>query len=135
MEKGIDSGKTLSDQFAKELGLHEPRVDQAWCSELCKKKVSGAVLANYPCKQKFSRIDVTPLFACGAQRFYRVTLWVDDWSTVNPIKEIWKTFSVILEGIERKVVSIKESQKRKLPLTERGRKFMEELGVSGVDKE
>jgi hypothetical protein len=111
------------------LSLPEMKVDQAWCSELCRKKVSTAVIAKYPCKQRFARIDVFPLYADDPQRYYRVILWVNDWSTeaLGPVKVIWKTFYVTVEGIERKIVSIKEGRNKKLGIGDNGRKFMEEL--------
>jgi hypothetical protein len=105
--------------------------DQAWCSDLCRKKISNIILEKYPCKQRFSRVDVIPLYGVDVQKHYRVTLWVNDWSTKSfgPVKEIWKTFYVTLEGIERMVVSIKEDRKKKLEIGERGLKFMDELRV------
>lgn len=115
MERKIDSKKATVPEPEGKPGPSEPRVDEQWCSDLCKKKISTAVIEKYPCKQKFSRVDVAPLYASGAQRFYRVTLWINDWSRgeFGPTKMIWKTFSVILEGIERKIVSIEEGKKKK----------------------
>ena len=122
---------------ANTLSMPEMEVDQAWCSELCKKRVSTAVIEKYPCKQKFARIDVFPLYAEDPRRYYRVILWVNDWSTgtFGPAKEIWRTVYVTLEGSERRVVSIEENQKRKLPLTTNGMKFMEETGIIGTNRE
>ena len=129
MARDIGSKKAFKDEIEKELGPPEQRVDQEWCSDLCKKKISDAILKKYPCKQRFSQVDVHPLYACGSQRFYRVTLWVNDWSTdsFSPVKEIWKTVLVTLEGIERKIVSIEEGEKKRLELGENGLKFMLEL--------
>jgi hypothetical protein len=131
MNKNKDSKKAFLDEVAGELGPPERRVDSAWCSELCKKKVYNAVIEKYPCKQRFSRVDVYPLYADDPYRYYRVTLWVDDWSTdsLTPVKQIWKTFYVTLEGIERKIVSIEEDKKRKLGLGENGHKLMKEMGI------
>lgn len=128
-EKDTDSKKEFADELEIKTGRTVQRVDEAWCSELCKKKVLDAVLEKYPCSQKFVRVDVIPLYAEDPQRFYRVTLWVNDWSTdsISPAKEIWKTFCVTLEGIERKIVSIEENKRKKLEIGENGLKFMGEL--------
>jgi hypothetical protein len=100
---------------ATKLNLTEKRVDEAWCSEACKRRILDEVTKRYPCRQKFSRIEVTPLYAAELQRFYRVTLWVNDWLTESfgPTKVIWKTFFVTLEGIERIIVRIEEGKKKK----------------------
>lgn len=138
MKKNTDSKKEFKDELEREIGPPEQRVDEAWCSELCKKKVLNAVLDKYRCIQKFVRMDVVPLYAEDPQRFYRVTLWVNDWSTdsLSPVKTIWKTFYVTLEGIERKIVSIEEDKKRKLEIGENGLKFMDELlRISSTNKE
>jgi hypothetical protein len=126
-----DSKKSFADEMERAIGPPEKRVDEAWCSDLCKKKIATAILEKYPCKQRFSRVDVIPLHADDPQRFYRVTLWVNDWSTdsFSPAQEIWKTFYVVLEGIERKIISIEEDKKRKLVLGKKGMKLMEELGI------
>jgi hypothetical protein len=117
------------------LDLPENQVDMAWCSEACKRKILDEIVKKYPCKQKFSKIEVIPLYATALQRFYRVTLWVNDWSSdsLGPIKVVWKAFHVILEGIERKIVSIEEDDKKKLKLSENGRKFMKEMGISDIE--
>ena len=122
---------------ATKLNLPERQVDEAWCSDSCKQQILDTILKKYPCKQKFVRIDVNPLYASDLQRFYRVSLWVDDWSTdaLNPVKEIWKTFYVVLEGIERKIVCLEEDKKRKLEISENGLKFMQEFGLSFQIKE
>ena len=137
MKKDINSGKVFANELERELGSSEKRVDEAWCSELCKKKVLNAVLNKCYCPQKFVKIDVVPLYAEDPKRFYRVNLWVNNWATnlFGPVKEIWKTFYVTLEGIERNVISIEEGKKRKLALSENGLKFREELEVPGTIKE
>lgn len=119
------------------LDLPEKQVDEAWCSEACKRKIKDEVIKRYPCKQKFSRVDITPLHVPGPQRFYRVTLWVNDWSgdSLGPVQVIWKTFSVTLEGADRKIVSIEEHKKKKSEISEKGLQFMKELEASGTDKE
>lgn len=129
MKKDTNSKKAFVDELEREIGPPEQRVDQAWCSDICKRKISTAILAKYTCKQRFSRVDIIPLYAYGLQRFYRVNLWVNDWSTnsFGPIKEIWRTFYVTVEGVERKIVSVEEGRKRKLVIGEKGLKFMEEL--------
>lgn len=108
------------------------KVDLAWCSEACKRRVQDEVIKKYPCKQKFARVDIIPLYADDPQRFYRVTLWVNDWSgdLPYPIKAIWKTFYVTLEGAERRVVSIEEHKKKRLEIGENGLKFMQELEIN-----
>jgi hypothetical protein len=131
MAWGNSSRKAFVEEFEGKPDPSDKEVDQAWCSELCKRKISNAVLTRYPCKQKFSQVDVIPLYACGPQRFYRVTLWVNDWSTESfgPITVIWQTFYVTLEGIERTIVSIEEDRKKKLGMGEKGLEFMKELGI------
>lgn len=137
MKKDTDSKKKFMDELRGSFDPPEKKEDEEWCSELCKRKIREAILTKYTCKQRFSQVDVVPLYASGIQRFYRVTLWVNDWSTnsFGPTKEIWKTFSVTLEGIERKIVSIEEGRKKKLEIGEKGLDFIKESETPNVNKE
>ena len=114
------------------LCLPEMKVDQAWHSEFCKNTILSEIVRKYPCKQRFVRVDVMPLYADDPYRYYRVVLWVNDWSTetFGPTKEIWRTFHVILEGADRKIISIEADRKKKLAIGENGMKFMKELGIN-----
>jgi hypothetical protein len=127
--KDLDSAKVFKEAVEGSPSSSEKRVDDAWCSDLCKKKVLEAILSKYHCSQKFAQTDVTPLYATGCQRYYRVILWVRDWANnpIFPVKEIWKTFYVTLEGIERRVVSIEEDRKPRLKMGEEGMKLRDEL--------
>jgi hypothetical protein len=103
------------------------KVDKSWDSEPCKLRVLDLVKAAHPCKQAFKRTQVIPLYEEGALRHYRATLWVTDYLQDPPREEIWKTFHVVLEGLERKLVSIEENKRPKMALTLNGVHFKEEL--------
>ena len=123
------------DPLGKDIDLDqthkEERVDLAWCSELCKQKVGDYIVQKYPCRQKLIRVDVCPLYASDPQRYYRVSLWVHNWAgeTMGPAPEMWKTFCVTLQGVERRIVSIVESRRSRLALGQNGQKLMDELGI------
>jgi hypothetical protein len=129
MPENIGHVEALEKEFGEGTCSSERRVDQAWCSDLCKKKIRDAVLERYPCPQKFTRVDVHPLYAKDPCRYYRVTLWVNNWAAdaLGAQPEIWKTFSVVLEGIERTVVSIAENKKPRMELGVNGKKLMDEV--------
>jgi len=137
MKGDIDRKGASKDEICSNSLPLEPEEDVAWCSEPCVNKIRDVIVQMHPCKQRFSRVDVIPLYACGSQRFYRVKLWVDDWTTdsLGPVKEIWKTFYVTLQGAERKIVSIEEDKKKPLEVGIKGKKFMEEFGLSFATKE
>lgn len=136
MKRNLDSKKAFVDAVEGQPDPPEKKEDEAWCSDDCKKTISAAIFIKYPCKQKFSQVDVIPLYASGAQRFYRVTLWVDNLlaESASRTKEVWKTFRVTLEGAERTIVLIEEDKKKKLAMTEKGLEFMKELETPSTDE-